>query len=328
MILLTHLAIGLFSLLLTASTCVADVSIAYQTGIDPAKLAIADDDYAVATGAKINWRKFDNGAEVIRAMASGDIDIGNVGSSVLATAASRRLPIEAFLVATELGGSEALVVRHAAGINNPQGLIGKTIAVPFVSTAHYSLLSALLHWGVDAKKVKIINLRVAEISAAWQRGDIDAAYVWEPGLGRIKETGTVLTTSAELAQWGAPTFDLWVVRRAFAEQNPEFLRKFVAVTLAEYEKFKANPAAFSTNQDTLQKIARVSGAKLADIQTLLNSDTYPVKAAQSPLLVAGGTVAKALTDTASFLKGQGQLDQVLPDYNAYVSSRYLQPTSP
>ncbi|WP_219636024.1 ABC transporter substrate-binding protein [Streptococcus agalactiae] len=46
-----------------------------------------------------------------------------------------------------------------SGIKTPQDLIGKTIAVPFVSTTHYSLLSALKHWNIPEDKVKIINLR-------------------------------------------------------------------------------------------------------------------------------------------------------------------------
>jgi taurine transport system substrate-binding protein len=144
--------------------------------------------------------------------------IGNIGSSPLAAAASRDLPIEVFLVTAKLGGSEALVVSNKSGIKNPQDLIGKTIAVPFVSTTHYSLLSALKHWNIADNQVKIINLRPPEITAAWERGDIDATYVWEPALSKVKATGHVLTDSKQVGEWGAPTYDLWVVRKDFAEK--------------------------------------------------------------------------------------------------------------
>jgi taurine transport system substrate-binding protein len=322
-----RIVIGLTCLLKFFTAFASEISIGYQTGIDPSKLAIANGEYQAATDAKINWRKFDNGAELIRAMVAGDIDIGNVGSSVVATAASRRLSIITFQVATELGQSEALVVRNNSAISRPEDLIGKTVAAPFVSTAHYSLLSALQHWGIDFKKVKIINMRVSEIAAAWQRGDIDAAYVWEPGLGKIKETGTVLATSAEVGQWGAPTFDLWVVRRDFAEKNVDFLVRFVTVSMRQYEKFKANPAVFSNDQENLNQIARVTGAKTTDIKTILNGENYPVKSEQARLL-GEGYVAKALADTAHFLKAQGQLDTVLPDYSGYVSNRFILSAGP
>lgn len=91
--------------------------------------------------------------------------------------------------------------------------------MPFVSTAHYSLLSALKHWNISESQVKVINLRPPEISAAWERGDIDAAYVWEPALSKAKTTGTVLTDSKQVGEWGAPTYDVWVVRKEFAEKS-------------------------------------------------------------------------------------------------------------
>ncbi len=55
-------------------------------------------------------------------------------------------------------------------ITKPEDLIGKRIAVPFISTTHYSLLSALKHWGIKPGQVQIINLQPPAIIAAWQRG--------------------------------------------------------------------------------------------------------------------------------------------------------------
>ncbi|MEN0106107.1 MAG: ABC transporter substrate-binding protein, partial [Pseudomonas sp.] len=168
------------------STQAADFTVAYQTTVDPAKVAQADGAYEKASKSKIDWRKFDSGAEVITAVASGDVQIGYVGSSPLAAAATRQLPVQTFLIATQIGAAEALVARNGAGINSPQDLVGKKVAVPFVSTGHYSLLAALKHWNIDPKKVEIINLAPPAIIAAWQRGDIDATYVWDPALGKAK----------------------------------------------------------------------------------------------------------------------------------------------
>ncbi|MEO3959215.1 taurine ABC transporter substrate-binding protein, partial [Chromobacterium piscinae] len=60
------------------------VTVGYQTGIDPTKVPQADGAYEKATGSRINWRKFDSGADLIAAVASGDVAIGNIGSSPLA----------------------------------------------------------------------------------------------------------------------------------------------------------------------------------------------------------------------------------------------------
>lgn len=103
--------------------------------------------------ATIDWRKFDSGSGVLRALASGDVQIGNIGSSrPLAVAASQKLPIEVFFIAAQLGSAEALVVTNS--INSAQGLIGKRIVVPFISTAYYSLLASLKHWDIKPEQVK------------------------------------------------------------------------------------------------------------------------------------------------------------------------------
>ncbi|WP_255989527.1 taurine ABC transporter substrate-binding protein [Chitinolyticbacter albus] len=310
------------ALALTAAlTAQADeVTVAYQTAVEPAKVAQADGAYEKATASKINWRKFESGAEVITAVASGDVQIGYVGSSPLAAAASRSLPVQTFLIAAQIGSAEALVVRNGSGINKPADLAGKKIAVPFVSTTHYSLLAALKHWKIAPSKVQIINLRPSEIAAAWQRGDIDAAYVWDPALGKAKENGKVLTSSTDVAKWGAPTFDAWIVRKDFAEKNPAFVEQFARVTLKAYADYAANPKAFAGNAGNVEKIARITGSKPEEVASLLEGNRYPVAAEQTKLLAK--STEQALAHTSAFLKEQGKVDAVHPSYAEYVSSRY------
>lgn len=89
--------------LVTQSAQALEVTVAYQTSAEPAKVAQADGTFARESGATVDWRKFDSGASVVRALASGDVQIGNIGSSPLAVAASQNLPIEVFLLASKLG---------------------------------------------------------------------------------------------------------------------------------------------------------------------------------------------------------------------------------
>ncbi|MGN7742766.1 taurine ABC transporter substrate-binding protein [Pseudomonas sp. 22526] len=299
----------------------ADVTVAYQTTVDPAKVAQADGTYEKVTQAKIDWRKFDNGADIIAAIASGDVQIGYLGSSPLTAAITRKVPVETFLIATQIGAAEALVARDGSGIKTPQDLVGKKVAVPFVSTGHYSLLAALKHWKIDPAKVQILNLAPPAIIAAWKRGDIDATYVWDPALGVAKENGKVLITSGELAQFGAPTFDAWIVRKDFAEKHPQIVTAFAKVTLDAYADYRKDPKAWLAEQSNVDKLVKLSGAKASDIPLLLQSNVYPLAADQ--VISLGAPTTKAITDTAVFLKEQGKVEAVLPDYAPYVSAKYI-----
>ncbi|CNH64679.1 taurine ABC transporter substrate-binding protein [Yersinia pekkanenii] len=305
--------------LVATSAHAVDVTVAYQTSAEPAKVAQADNSFAKLSGAKVDWRKFDSGSSVVRALASGDVQIGNIGSSPLAVAASQNVPIEVFLLASQLGSSEALVVKKE--IKTPQDLIGKRIAVPFISTTHYSLLAALKHWGIKPGQVTILNLQPPAIAAAWQRGDIDGAYVWAPAVNELAKTGTVLTDSAQVGQWGAPTLDVWVVRKDFAAAHPEVVTAFARSALAAQGAYLAQPEQWLKNQQHLSRLSRLSGVPTDQIPELVKGNTYLPVAEQITQL--GQPVDQAIRDTAAFLKEQGKIPQVASDYHDFVTDRFV-----
>lgn len=298
-----------------------EVTVAYQTSAEPAKVAQADNTFAQQSGAQVNWRKFDSGSSVVRALASGDVQIGNIGSSPLAVAASQKLPIEVFLLASQLGSSEALVVNKS--ITSPQDLIGKRIAVPFISTTHYSLLAALKHWGIKPGQLQIINLQPPAIIAAWQRGDIDGAYVWAPAVNQLTKTGNVLTDSAQVGQWGAPTLDVWVVRKDFAASHPGIVTAFARSALAAQQAYLSDPQQWLQQPENLNKLSRLSGVPVEQVASLVQGNTY--LNAQQQIAQLGDPVNKAIGDTAQFLRQQGKVAQVDSDYHDYVTDRFIQP---
>ncbi len=297
------------------------LTIGYQPIVEPSRVPQADGTYEKVTGTKINWQKFDGGADVIAALASGSIDIGYVGSSPLAAAASRQIPLETIFVVGLISDAEALAVK---GIGKPDELAGKKIATPFVSTAHYSLLTALKHWNIDPKSVEILNLRPPEIAAAWQRGDLDGAYVWDPVLSEIKKTATVLATSSDVAKWGGPTFDAWIVSKKFAEEHPDIVTGFVKVTGDAYADYRAKPESWSAGSPEAEKIARLTGAKPEEVPNLLKGYYFPSLEEQASADLLGGATAKAIAQTSAFLLEQGKIPAVLPDYAPYVSTRWAQ----
>ena len=296
-----------------------NVTIAYQTSAEPAKVAQADDTFAKESGASVDWRKFDSGSSVVRALASGDVQIGNIGSSPLAVAASQQVPIEVFLLASQLGSSEVLVVKKS--ISKPDDLIGKRIAVPFISTTHYSLLAALKHWGIKPGQVQIVNLQPPAIIAAWQRGDIDGAYVWAPAVNELEKDGAVLTDSSKVGEWGSPTLDVWVVRKDFAEQHPDIVKAFARSALAAQKAYLDDPDGWLKQPENLQKLSRLSGVPEADVPGLVKGNTYLTAEQQARQL--NGPVNKAIVDTAAFLKEQGKVPAVAADYGQYVTDKFV-----
>ena len=304
-----------------------EVTIGYQLVYNPHASAILDGTFEKATGYKIKWRKFDSGAKVINAMASGDVQFSLAGSSPIAAGVSRCLDIELLFIYEDIASAEALVVRNGSGIVSPQDLKGKKLGVPFVSTTHFHTLFALEQFGINPKEVKILNMQPNAIAAAWERGDIDAAFVWDPALGRIKKTGKVLITSGTLSTWGKATFDGCVANKTWAAANPEFMVKYIK-TLAEVDaSYRDNPSAWTPDSRMAKNIIKQVGGNAKDVPGVLALYDFPSLEEQaSDRWLGGGKnggAARALFYTSEFLLKEKKLEKLLPDYGAVVNAKWV-----
>ncbi|STI77533.1 taurine transporter protein subunit TauA [Escherichia coli] len=65
-----------------------------------------------------------------------------------------------------------------------------------------------------------------------------------------KKTAKVLTDSEQVGQWGAPTLDVWVVRKDFAEKHPEVVKAFAKSAIDAQQPYIANPDAWLKQPET------------------------------------------------------------------------------
>lgn len=275
---------------------------------------------------KITWSKFESGGDVNTAMISGSLDIGLAGSSPVTKGLSAPLNIKYKVpwIFDVIGDNEALVARNGSGVTDIKSLKGKRLAAPFSSTAHYSLLAALTEAGLNESDVKILDMEPPDIQAAWQRGNIDAAYVWTPVLAQLTKTGKTLVTSRELAKRGKLTADLAVVHTDFATRYPKALQLWLqqqdrAVKLARTDKAGAAAAvARQLNLDPAEASRQIDQLILLDGSQQSGAD-YLGTPAQP------GALAQNLHDAAAFLKSQGKIDAVpgLPVFQQGLDTKDL-----
>jgi taurine transport system substrate-binding protein len=301
------------------------VNIGYQDIPNDEILAKAKDWYESELGVKVNFKKFDSGRDVNNAFASNSIDIALMGSTPAAVGLSRGLGYDVFWIHDVIGAAESLAVKNSANVNSIQELKGKKIAVPFSSTAHYSLLNALKLEGVNLSDVKILDMQPPDILAAWQRGDIDAAYVWNPTLGKLLADGKVLTDSGKLAEKGIVTADLGVVRREFAQKYPDIVAKYIKVQGKAYDLYKSNP------DDAAQAIAK--GLNIDKAEALKEARDLIWLSAKDELSdkyfgtsAKKGNLVKILKDTADFLVEQKAIDNApaLDAFDKAVNPKYIE----
>ncbi len=310
---------------LTAESKPDAITIGFQVIPNDEILAKAQGWYEKELGVKVNFKQFDSGRDVNTAFASGSLDFGLAGSTPTAVGISRGLSYQVFWIHDVIGAAESLAVKNKANINTLADLKGKKVAVPFGSTTHYSLLSALKLEGIKASDVTILDLQPPDIYAAWQRGDIDAAYVWQPTLGKLLADGKIITDSAVLASKGIVTADIGLVSIAFAKKYPALVTKYVKLQEKAYQLFNSTPTPAS---EAIGKAIGTDGPEaLKEAKELV---WLPLKTQISPAYLGSsskkGDLAKTLKATADFLVEQKTIDSApaLSVFEAAVNPKFAE----
>jgi taurine transport system substrate-binding protein len=309
------------SALLAGQALAEKVIIGHFGNPTPMQLLSTSDELAQATGWEIEWRKFDAGTDVIAAMASGDVVLSELGSSPVAIGASTGLEIELIAYSDVIGKAESLIAREGSGIASVADLKGKTVGVPIGSTAHYSLMGALQHEGLTEADVNIVGMKPDDIAAAWGQGTVDAAWIWQPVQSEILKTGSLIIGADQTAEWGFPTYDGWVVSKAFGEANADKIVAFLKAVDKVNAMYLANPAAWTADSAEVQALAAATGADPAQVPGILEGFTFLPMATQAGADWLGSAAPK-IKVTAEFLKAAGRIDATIDDYSAFVNPTY------
>ncbi|HEY9618822.1 MAG TPA: ABC transporter substrate-binding protein [Crinalium sp.] len=269
--------------------------------------------------SEVQYISFDSGRDVNTAFAANGIDFGLVGSVPTSVGIARGLPYQVYFIHDVIGSAEALIVK--GDIKAIADIRGKKIATPFGSTAHFSLLNLLKLENINQNEVTILDLQPPDLVAAWQRGDIDGGYVWQPNLSKLKsDGGTILITSADLAQKGIVTADVGVVSKDFAQKYPDVVRQYVVVLNQAIQSYRSDPDAAAKAIATELGISPdESKAAMGEIIWLTSDeqkDTKYLGTADAP-----GDFAKILKDSADFMVTQKTIPSA-PDLAAYQQNFY------
>lgn len=274
--------------------------------------------YEQELGVKVNIIQFKSGKDVNAALAAGSVDITELGSAPVALGISNNVDYKVFWVGDVIGSAETLVAKNDSGINSVADLKGKKVATPFASTAHYSLLNAIKKAGLTEADVKIVDLQPNDIYAAWQRGDIDAAYIWYPVLSELLKDGKTITNSEELANQGIITADLNVVRSDYAAKHPDVVTKYVKAQI------KANDILLNDKDKAVKEIASLLAISEDDARSQIGQFKYLTTDEQLNYL--NDKLPQTLADTAKFLVEQNSIKEAasLDTFKQKITTEFVE----
>lgn len=207
----------------------------------------------------IVWKNFTSGPPLTNEMVADKLDIGTMADfpGALNAAAFKKAGKKSVFI-TALSGSpqgsgNGLVVPIDSNITSLAALKGKSISVPFGSTAHSMLLRALKTQGLDPEKdVNLVSQSPEVGGSALQSHKIDAHANFVPFAELFPYRGFARKIY-DGSQASAPTFHGTLVSADYAKKYPEVVVAFLRAAIEADRLFAADPEKYS------ELIAKVTG---------------------------------------------------------------------
>ena len=187
-------AIGAFFLLGGAGE---EVTIGYLPSDHDAALFVADSQGKFQeNGIKTKLVQFNNGGDLMTAMASGDVDIGYVGITPVLSSIAKGVPVKVISAAQTEGSG--IVVAKDSGINSVSDLAGKKIATPGEASIQHMLLTYYLQQnGMSISDLKVSSMKVPSMNDALKTDKIDGAITFEPYVSIAEKNGAKVLAGSQ-----------------------------------------------------------------------------------------------------------------------------------
>lgn len=207
----------------------------------------------------IQWKNFTSGAPLTNEMVAGKLDIGSMAdfpgsfNGAAFQKAGKKSAFITVLSGSTLGSGNGIVVPKASGVQSLAELKGKTISVPFASTAHGMLLRAAKAQGWDPEKDVNITTQAPEVAgSALQSNKVDAHADFVPFAELFPHRGFARKIY-DGSQAKAPTLHGSLVDADYAKKYPEVVLAYLRAAIEADRLIAAEPEKYS------ELIAKVTG---------------------------------------------------------------------
>ncbi len=207
----------------------ATVRVAYMPNLGSAGSLFVgmDQGYFEEVGLTVEVYEFQGGPAEIAAMASGDIDISQIGHGAHALCIEGQAAIFQMDHTTSL--SDVVVGNKSHGINTAADLKGKTVAVQAGTSSEIILQQALKKAGLSVEDINTVEMTVDGMTTAMITGQVDAAAAWSPNTitlqDQLGENYVNLGGNADFLD-SAIFPSSYITTTKYAQENKDILVRF------------------------------------------------------------------------------------------------------
>jgi NitT/TauT family transport system substrate-binding protein len=259
----------------------------------------------------------------LMAVAADAWDIGAM-TTLPAMAGAARYDLQAVAVISDDAAATLLLAPAEAAprIRGATMLVdGWQLLAPMTSSAGYAADVCLRWLGIAPRVLRVADTMPADVLARFAAAQPALAALASPQAWQLQEAGAAPVCSARDPGAALPAF--LVVRRSFAREHPEVVRRVVAITLRALAMIAARPPGLMA---LMRSHYAGGGIALSDasLRAELDARTLFDAAAQRRLFDRGSgraTVDRWIDDFAGYLLRQGFPD--VPGSRQFLTGAFL-----
>ena len=190
-------------------------------------------------GIDVEFYEYNNGGDMMSAMASGELDAGYVGITPVIYSISKDVPVKIVAGAQNEGSG---LLSHSSSVKSITDLKGKTVATPGEASIQSVLLKYdLKKHGLNTSDIESPTMKVSSMNDALKTDGIDAMLTYEPYVTISKDINnqTLVESSADIL----PDHPCCVVimNEKFLSKESDKAKKILDIHKRATEKIEANP---------------------------------------------------------------------------------------
>jgi ABC-type nitrate/sulfonate/bicarbonate transport system substrate-binding protein len=224
--------------------------------------------------SEISTPSFTSGATAGEALLSGDIQLWTPGNLPPISMAESGQPILVLGTNCIAAAADNLVARQDANVRAPEDLYRIKIGLLDGSTANVTLALLARHYGLDQKRLQVVNMPPPEQFASLKSNAIQAMLCWEPwSHDALALDNTMLVHSGVASGFEknrgervriSATRSLFVTSEDFVRRNPNATRLLMAV-LVRAQRYVSDPA---NRVQVLDRVAAVTKQDRALVEAI------------------------------------------------------------
>jgi taurine transport system substrate-binding protein len=199
---------------------------------------------------EVTTKTFTAGVLAGEALVAGQIQLWTPGQLPPISMFHNGIPVVLLGTNCVNWGLEKLVARKDASVEGPTDLYRIRIGLLQGSTSGAMLSHLARHYGLDEKRLQVVNLPPPEQLASLTSGQVQAMLVWEPwahralrgGESQLLHTGTTSHFAANRGERVkvSDNRSVFVASQAFVRKNPKATRAIMQVMLRA-QRYVADP---------------------------------------------------------------------------------------